>query len=55
MKRIMVRDTKNGWVVRVEGFLRANGDYVFKATEMHEMIAFIGEAVCDYKVKVEER
>lgn len=54
-KKILVEEKKNGWTVRVRGFIKINGDYVFKSTEILELIEFVGEAVLEKKIKVEKR
>lgn len=55
MKRLLIEEKKNGWVVRVEGFIKISGEYVFKATEVIPMLEFIGEHVHGTKVAVEQK
>lgn len=55
MKRILIEETKNGYIVRVQGFMKVDGPYVYKATEYIEMLEFIGEQIYGGKMKVERR
>ncbi len=55
MKTIRIEETKNGQLIRVNGFIKAEGPYVFKATELLQMLEFIGELVVGRKVEVREK
>jgi hypothetical protein len=55
MKKIVIEEKKNGWSVKAEGFIRINGEYVFKATEILGMLEFVGEHINERKIKIEER
>lgn len=55
MKSIVVKATNNGWLVIVNGFMKDNGPYVFKSTEVLAMMEFIGEHCAEAKVRVERR
>lgn len=55
MKRILIEEQQNGWLVRMEGFSKVQGGYVYNGTEILRMIEIIGENVNGRKVYVEER
>jgi hypothetical protein len=55
MKKIEIKETKNGQLVQVSGFIKAEGQYVFKATELLQMLEFVGELVVGRKVEVREK
>lgn len=55
MKSIIVKATNNGWLVIVNGFMKANGPYVYKSTEVLTMLEFLGELTAESKVKVDRR
>lgn len=55
MKRVIIESTNNGWLVSVNGFMKDNGPYVFKSTEVLIMMEFIGEHCAEAKVRVERR
>lgn len=55
MKTISIKETKNGQLLQVSGFIKAEGQYVFKATEVMAMLEFIGELVVGRKVEVKEK
>lgn len=54
-KRITVEEKKNGWEVRLDGFIKAGGEYVYKATETIQLLEFIGEHIQNGKVRVEAK
>ncbi len=55
MKTIKIKETKNGELVDVSGFIKAEGQYVFKATELLTMLEFVGELLVGRKVEVREK
>ena len=55
MKKIEIVEQKNGYLVTVHGCIRVDGPYVYKATELLQMLAFIGDLIIDAKVTVERR
>lgn len=55
MTTLSVTKKQNGYVVNIEGSIKTNGEYVFKATEILPMLEFVGLNILDKKVRVEER
>ncbi len=55
MKKATIRETKNGWIVETEGFIRINGEYVYNSTAILEMLEFLGEHINDRKVAIQEK
>lgn len=52
MRHIEIVFKQNGFVVRYEGMMKNNGDYVYKATEEKKMLEEIGLAILDKKIEV---
>lgn len=52
-QRILIEEKKNGWTVKVDGFIKISGEYVYKATETIQLIEFIGEHIQNGKIKVD--
>lgn len=55
MKEIKIKETNNGQIVKVEGFIKAKGEYVYKATELLSMLEFLGELILGRKIEVREK
>ncbi len=55
MKKIEIKETNNGQIVQVSGYIKSQGQYVFKSTELLTMLEFIGELVVGRKVEVREK
>ncbi len=55
MKSIKIKETKNGQLIEIGGFIKAEGQYVFKATELLQMLEFVGELLVGRKVEVREK
>jgi hypothetical protein len=53
--KITIEKLNNGYLVRVADALKANGPYVYKATEELKMLEDVGKAILDQRVKVELR
>lgn len=51
-KKIYIEEKKNGYLVRVDGFTRVGGDYVYKATELEAMIEMIAEQITGRKSRL---
>lgn len=47
-----IRTTSNGYLVQLDG--DTSSEYVFKATELFEMLEFIGKHLFGRKIKVTE-
>ena len=54
-KRIVIEEKKNGWIVRMEGFTKVDGEYVYKATETTDALELVGEHVHGTKVCVRQK
>lgn len=55
MKTFEIKQVHNGYIVTIEGAIKGSGIRVFKNTEEHIMLEFIGEIVLDKKVSVKDR
>ncbi len=55
IKALEIVETKNGYTVDASGYIKVGGRYVFKATELLQMLEFIGELVVGRKVEVREK
>ncbi len=55
MKNIIIKEANNGQLVKVDGFIKAKGEYVYKATELLQLVEFIGELLIGRKVEVREK
>jgi len=55
MKTITIKETNNGQIIDVEGFIKAKGQYVYKATELLHMLEVIGELIIGRKIEVKEK
>lgn len=53
MKKIILKETNNGYIISVEGFLKNNGEYVYDNANLNVMLSTIGEQILDHKVKIE--
>lgn len=51
MEAVEIRTKSNGWVVQLDH--DTHREYVFKATEIKELIEFVGRHVHGRRVKVE--
>ncbi len=52
MKTITLAEKKNGYSVEIQGFIRKNGEYVYKATELVKLMEDVGELLLDSKIAV---
>ncbi len=55
MKSINIQFKQNGFIVKYDGLLKHNGEYVYKMTEEFKMLEEIGLAVVEKKVEVKEK
>jgi hypothetical protein len=55
MREIKIRFNSNGYTVVSDGFVKNNGDFVFKFTEEKGLLEHIGKIVLDKKVEVIEK
>lgn len=55
MKGIKVEYKKNGYVVTFLGFLKDNGESVYKFTEELKLVEDIGKALLDKKIEAKEK
>jgi hypothetical protein len=54
MLEIKVVEQTNGYTVNVQGSIKCNGVYVFKATEIIQLLEFVGGIVDGKRVQVIE-
>lgn len=55
MKNIEIKFKQNGYMVNFVGFLKNNGERVYKFTEEFKLLEDIGQAIVDKKVEVKEK
>lgn len=55
MKRIKIDFKQNGYLVTIEGLLKNNGEYVYKATEEIKLLEALGLAIIEKKIEVREK
>lgn len=55
MKGIDIKFKKNGYVVTFVGFLKDNGEVVYKFTEELKLVEDIGKALLDKKIEAREK
>jgi hypothetical protein len=55
MKHIDIKFKHNGYVVTFFGFLKDNGEMVYKTTEELQLVEDIGKALLGKKIEAKER
>lgn len=55
MKNIDIKFKKNGYVVTFVGFLKENGEVVYKFNDELKLVEDIGKALLDKKIEAKEK
>lgn len=55
MKSVDIKFKKNGYVVTFVGFLKDNGESVYKFNEELKLVEDIGRALLDKKIEAKEK